>query len=362
MKKVMVYAYTRLNLGDDLFLKILFERYPKSIFVLFGPKKYKKVFSYKNLIVIPSDNLILRGINFALKRINKRFSLSKFISKFCDASVQIGGSIFQQSENWETKIKYRKNLLNKNQPFYVLGANFGPFNDKEFFLECKNLISRYEDICFRDTYSYNLFKDLNNVRIADDIVFSLKYGSNLKDSYETIVISVIKPSYRSYLYGYDDAYYRKISDLSIKFIKKGFNVILMSFCKYEGDEEAAKEIVNKIPVEYKSYVKQYNYEGNLDESLDIIAKSSLVIGTRFHAMILGWVFNKPVVPIVYSEKMKKVMEDVDFKGIYANLKEIDFLEIDKVVLKSFEKNLIDVGKQRENSENHFKELDELLLK
>src|SRR5690625_2356463 len=44
MKKVMVYAYTQFNLGDDLFIKILCERYPETQFVLYAPKKYKRCF------------------------------------------------------------------------------------------------------------------------------------------------------------------------------------------------------------------------------------------------------------------------------------------------------------------------------
>lgn len=118
------------------------------------------------------------------------------------------GSIFQQRDNWKVQINNRKNLLNENQPFYVLGANFGPFNNENYYLEYKKLISKYEDICFRDTYSYKLFKDLNNVRMGDDIVFSLNKNKTYRND-KNIVISVIKPSYRPYLSEYDDLYYKK---------------------------------------------------------------------------------------------------------------------------------------------------------
>ena len=44
MKKIKVYAYTRQNLGDDLFIKILCERYPNTQFVLYAPNVYKDIF------------------------------------------------------------------------------------------------------------------------------------------------------------------------------------------------------------------------------------------------------------------------------------------------------------------------------
>src|SRR5699024_8783381 len=119
MKKVMVYAYTKFNLGDDLFLKILFERYPDTNFVLFTPEKYKEIYKHKNVRFLYYYNIFLRGINYITRKINKNLTVNKIISKSCDASVYIGGAIFQQRKNWRTQINNRKSILNKNQPFYV---------------------------------------------------------------------------------------------------------------------------------------------------------------------------------------------------------------------------------------------------
>src|SRR5690625_2673383 len=363
MINVMVYEYTGLNLGDDLFLKILFERYPDTNFILFARDKYKKVFKQKNVKIFSSNNLFLRGTNYIMRRLNKNYIINKIISKTCDASVYIGGSIFQQSDNWRVDVVKRENLLNENQPFYVLGANFDPYSHDDYYLEYRKVISKYEDICFRDTYSYNLFGDLENVRIADDIVFSLGGDMVNTETYnneKNIVISVIKPSYRSYLSGYDDLYYEKLKVISIEFIKKGYGITFMSFCKHEGNEEAIREILKIIPQKYIQYIKQYNYRGSIAESLDIISNSSLIIATRFHAMILGWVFNKPVVPIAYSEKMTNVMKDVEFNGLYTDFKNLYQLNpVD--VGKSIRTNLIDVTKQKENSREQFTELDKLLM-
>src|SRR5699024_10832161 len=175
-----------------------------------------------------------------------------------------------------------------------------------------------------------------------------------------LVISVIKPSFRSYLTSYDNLYYSKIRDIAIQFIKKGFKVNLMSFCKEEGDEEAINEIYKMIPQEYYSYIIQYNYSGNIDEALQIIGSSSFIIATRFHAMILGWLFEKPVVPIVYNEKMLNVMKDVNFKGIYSDFNNLVKLKPSEL-FQSMETNLIDVREQIKSSEAHFKELDKILL-
>ena len=36
MKKIFLYAYTEKNLGDDLFIKYITERYPKCKFYIWG--------------------------------------------------------------------------------------------------------------------------------------------------------------------------------------------------------------------------------------------------------------------------------------------------------------------------------------
>ncbi len=50
---------------------------------------------------------------------------------------------------------------------------------KNIIIIFHNMLSDVEDVCFRDKYSYNLFKELPNARQAADIVFSMD-TSNIK--------------------------------------------------------------------------------------------------------------------------------------------------------------------------------------
>ena len=47
MKKVFVYAYMAQNLGDDLMVRILCDRYPRVQFNLYADNFYKKAFKDK---------------------------------------------------------------------------------------------------------------------------------------------------------------------------------------------------------------------------------------------------------------------------------------------------------------------------
>lgn len=356
----MIHAYTQFNLGDDLFIKILCDRYPKTTFVLFAPKQYKNCFkNISNLQIIPNDSLIMRGLHYIQKKLGMNFStLRLMISKY-DAIVLIGGSLFIQNDQWRKNLNQIKSFTTQRKPVFLLGANFGSFYSQTFYLEYKKHFQRYTDICFRDQYTYSLFKDLPQVRIASDIVFQLprlKHTTNEKE----IVISVIKPSIREHLANKDTIYYQKIKEIVIQFIERGYTVTLMSFCKFERDHEAVKAIANSLPTNYIQKLKKYYYEGDIQAALEIIAKSSFVIATRFHAMILGWVYGKPVFPIVYSEKMKHVMNDINYTGAYTDFDMIEKLEATEV-FSSINQNFVDVTPQRENSKGHFNKLDEYLL-
>src|SRR5690625_526654 len=130
MENIMIYAYTNFNLGDDLFIRLLCERYPNINFKIYAPKKYRETFrETRNLAVIPNDTLISRVINFTVTALKLNYYPSKLVAKRCDAAVYIGGSIFMQQKNWEVMFKKKKNMKIKNKPYFVLGANFGPFKD-----------------------------------------------------------------------------------------------------------------------------------------------------------------------------------------------------------------------------------------
>ena len=61
-------------------------------------------------------------------------------------------------------------------------------------------------------------------------------------------------------------------------------------------------------------------------------------------MILGWVFNKPVLPIVYSSKMTNVINDIEFNGLYIDFENLESIDTEEV-LKSIYNNKVNVSKQ-----------------
>src|SRR5690625_1376834 len=101
MKKVLIKAYSQINLGDDLFVKILCDRYPETQFVIVAPKSKSTPYeNIQNLEVVHFPQII----DSVFSRLGRNFNLYSYLSnklaKECDLTIHIGGSIFIQSKNW----------------------------------------------------------------------------------------------------------------------------------------------------------------------------------------------------------------------------------------------------------------------
>ena len=133
----------------------------------------------------------------------------------------------------------------------------------------------------------------------------------------------------------------------------------MSFCQGEKDEEAIKKLLSMIPIEQHKYISKYFYRGDINEALEILNKSDSIIATRFHAMILGFVLKKAVLPIAYSKKMTNVLEDLEFQQNHVSLENLEKLNFSKFrENKALSPNILINAAQ--DGEKHFLKLDDFL--
>lgn len=370
--KVFVKAFVSGNFGDDLFVKILCNRYEDHKFYISGKKEYKKFFKeIKNLKYISNDLLIFKLIFKVINKIQYTFRqevipmydyIDKFLIYFCKINVWIAGSIFQEPINREHKINRRTVWNDKYiDRLHIIGSNFGPYKTEQFYEMYRERFEKVGSICFRDRYSYNLFKYLDNVGYATDVIFNLPQNRlKMQDYYVISVIDVYKDNLCK-----DNSlgkkYIKCISDIINNMTDNKSKVVLLSFCDTQLDNKIIEEIIKTV--NKKEYISVKHYTGNnVEEMLNTIKKSKGIIATRFHAMILGLLYEKPVLPIIYDIKMKNVLDDLDFKGSYVDINNIDRLDID-LVNETMKKNSdIDIDKVRNLAKNQFYFLDKKLNK
>ena len=354
MKKVFLDMYLKKNLGDDLFLKIFAERYNNCKFTVYQKKDlYSSIINNKNVIYKATF------FNRLLNLLGNKFNLKKFIAgyrlaKHSDFKILLGGSLFIEQKHSINKEEIIHNYLGIKKPYFILGSNFGPYNSNEFYETYKEVFKNAKDVCFREKYSY----DLKNVRYNSYIVFSMNCDKYKKENNNTVVISIINLENRNKLKDYLKRYEEYIINLTSSFVEKGKKVIFMSFCAFERDELAINRIYDNLDSNIKESVSKYFYDGNIDETLNIIAKSDTVVGTRFHATILGILFEKKVLPIIYSDKTLNVLNDMNFDGKIVKMNELE----ETIDVNSIAKYSGDLSKLIESSNKQFEILDKELNK
>ena len=353
-KKHLLYAFTQNNLGDDLFIKMLCDRYPNHDFYI-GLENKNINNTLKNIENLHFDNKLLK-IDKQLKKesfFNNHLNIElnifqklnkKYLKSFDSAIYVIGSAFIQNSPNKDyTNLYLLEKRVKSSNNFFLLNTNFGPYHDENYLNFSKNIVKNMNHATFRDKFSFNLFKDLNNVAYAPDLVLNLKNDINISN--KTILISIMDLN-------------NEYINLLVKLIKeiknRGFNCKLVSFCKNQNDEIAAQKIKNKIDVGLLSY------NGNINEILEEFKKCCGVISTRFHSMIIAMTYNKPFLPFIYSKKTNEVLDDINYKKIRLDVNNLKNIDVIKTIDEFLTYNYVNIENYKIKAENQFKALDAYL--
>ncbi|NOU87841.1 polysaccharide pyruvyl transferase family protein [Paenibacillus sp. LMG 31460] len=363
MKKVFVDVYMAFNLGDDLFLDILARKYPNCEFTLnyLGNNYDEFISQYQNM---------KRRKYTIFNKIEQRLKIFDHINNFekiaedHDALVFIGGSIFREEDYHHSLYQERMKLVmefkRRDKSVIIIGANFGPFKTEKFHNDYKELFKQCDDVCFRDLYSYELFKNLSQVRYAPDIVFQMNVDEyKAVSSKKRVGFSIIDVRHKNGLSNYYDAYITNTIKSIELFAKRGYECYLMSFCEREGDLQVIKSIESYLSPDTLKNVFIYNYNGDLKEAINLIATYELLVAARFHANIIALLLGIGVMPIIYSKKTTDMLTDINLNNILIKMEELHLQCDENTINKSFD-NKANLTSISHDSKDHFEKISKLL--
>lgn len=317
--RVLLKAYTQLNVGDDLFIDIIARRYPRAEFMLAGETNGRYALfaaARANLREFCGHTLFYR----AARRLGRVPFAEKSILRASDAVVYIGGSIFMEN----TKDRYLENAMlaeteycaKRKIPYHILSCNFGPYKTEKYKERMRTCFERCAEVCFRDRVSYDMFSDMPNVRCAPDAVFSFDME---KPQVRGDVLGVVPISYENRAEGaeYGKRYIKTAAEYIRRHLEDGGRAEIFCFCAFEGDADAAEAIIAELG-DMGGSVSVRVYDGELYDFLKEYLSCGRIFASRFHAIMLAIMYGIPLIPHIYSKKTENVLRDM---GIYG---EIDF--------------------------------------
>lgn len=315
---VFLECYLAHNVGDDLFLETLLRRYPDTHFTCVADGSYDWLLErYHNISLVrpPRKKSALRGKLSLLSSIaytNGLAALKCQSVRNCGILAVIGGSLYIQPI-WKHSlfttvfslrdVLQRKRLYSSADKTFVLGTNFGPYRNSWYKKSYSDIFNKYvTDICFRDQYSFQLFKSDEHIRVAPDILFGTEFPR--VERKKKVLFSVVDlgntMKFRD-LSSCSADYDSWIVNAANCYANLGYDIQLCGFSTVEHDDVAVARISHLLAQESIQH-DCLTYDNDTSRILSAIAESEVIVGTRFHASILGLAAGCKVLPIIYSDK------------------------------------------------------------
>lgn len=314
--RILIDGYMDSNFGDDLMLKMASD----------GLREHE--------LYSGSDKLNIDNVEYT--RAKNGF----------DWYLKVTGSGFLIHNN--AGLLYRMRDMRREKKYAprraALNCNISRFINRASEKLIQRQISEYDFITVRDTYSYKyISENISGVRCEkySDIIFSLP-NSMIPDTESEGFLGIAV---------HNSADCESLAMVADGYIKKtGKRVMLLCFdTGIENDTLAAEKVYKKA--KYKDMFEIVRYT-SIPYMLAKIKCCAVILGIRFHSVILSARMNIPFVPMAYSEKLCLVLSDINYKNkIYAsdNFEAEEVLEsvlnaktysIDSPVVESAHKHII----------------------
>jgi len=320
MNNIILYGYYgHGNLGDEAILQILLNEFKKvsGISLTIFTSKAKQVSLDYKIKTINSDLHIWKP----LRIIKQLIAILK-----CDLFILGGGGLLKDygssSRNLKTWLFWLRiaQILKKKTALYGVGVENIRYPQSRSIL--KKSLKKTNIILLRDYSSKKLLENLGiineNIRVISDptILFSVEKEICIKNLSEhpKIIINV--------RHWHDHGPYIKdpeknknflkviseVGDYLIDNYKAELNFIPMRTTAYDNDIKIANHII--VLMKNKSLVKIYPERPSVDEYLEILKNTDLVIGMRLHSIIIPSSIGIPVIGLEYMPKVKAFMESI----------------------------------------------------
>ncbi|MFL7771984.1 polysaccharide pyruvyl transferase family protein [Proteus terrae] len=336
MANIILDFYGAMNFGDDLFLKVISDEFPEHKFICVVYDKEKlNILNFSNIEIVEREKLSLPSRMFRKlglmsecatnnEKVEKDKKLYKKLSQKSDIYVSIGGSIFiEPSTGFNLMHELYEYKLSLFKYSHIIGSNFGPHKTNDFFSKFESIFSKFTSVSFRDEYSFEMFRHLNSVTLASDVVYNLdlsKYNfSKIKDS---VGYSLIDLRGREGLLQHSEHYENWIKASIRRDVTNNQKVYLFSFCSAEGDNSIIERVTECLSDIDLNSVTIVNYTGDLAKFIETFGAMEKMYSTRFHASIMSILLEIEFHPIIYSRKTIESLKEFGSEVHYSAIDEL----------------------------------------
>lgn len=352
----VVTGYLDRNFGDDMMIRILADAFPDGMFYI----NFSKIDAAMSFESIPNI------------RPNTH---SPEILQNLTAMVEIGGSIYhiykkialRRLKTFLATKRYYGGFSN-NTKMVTLGCNINPIRDRRSAFVMKMILNGSALFTVREQFSIDTAKKIapsSNSYRFHDIVFSMpdSFIDSSVPCENALGISV----YRSYFSAERARHYsrfcKKMTALSDAYIEQtGNDVILLAFdTGNENDLHAAHYIRDHSRHPEKIRIVAHDDDGT--NIINAIKRCRVVLGVRFHSIVMSIRLGVPFIPVAYSAKTDHLLEDLHYNGKLYRYESIADEPTETILCDLLSAEAMPLTSEvRESAAMHIKKLKEVIQK
>lgn len=296
-------GYFDRNFGDDMMMKLVVRSLPEITFL---------VDDTVDTPLVPEPNVVMKD----------RETCGRF------PKLVVTGSGFMINTRGAFLTELIWFLKGRNPGDYCLGCNMEPLDNpiKRFLIRQK--LNKFKLITCRDQVSYRWL--LQNTRKPEihclpDILFSLpdEWLPADKAPCKLGISMMHRAGDRE-----DCAYYRAMAEVADEWVEKtGKGVILMAFNTGKEDDLFACRAVQALMHFHDRTAIVAHTDGT--EILTAFARCEKIVGARFHSMVLALRMGIPFFPVIYREKMRNLLCDLNYPILGCSIHHISVDDVRK---------------------------------
>ena len=377
MRRITKFAihgfYGQGNLGDEAILKAILQ-------------EFSKFFNIKIVVFSrnPKQVIATHKVNSVCSEGKRSFLHRVWEIKTSDLFVLGGGGLLKDYgsnssnvEKWLKLLRLAKRLKVKTALCAVGIENIRYDKSKRLI---KDALNSADLITVRDHISRDILVDLgitNEVKIVADPVILLS-NNNIEKIRKVLmplkVIICIRHWFdKGFYIGKPEVNENFIQSLSIAadFLVEHYNAkiefIPFRITSYDDDRVVIKQVMSYM--KRKDGANVYPHTPTVDEFINIIKESSLVIGMRLHSLILAASVGIPVIGLAYMPKVRGYMECIEQSKYSLDLETITSEKLTSLIDDVFKnynaiskKILFEISKLQKTSRKNIIEMTELARK
>lgn len=240
-------------------------------------------------------------------------------------------------------------------PYVICGVGIGPIKSQVAREETREILSGADRVVLRDPNSLDLLKEigldlrkLQEVIVSTDVAFAMKVSSSIPPRLIERFPVLGSRSSRHPLLGVSIRFWDFASDPSewIPSVAKGVRKFLLSMDanallipfqhrigdKYTDDLQISQVLAKEIGLSDRVFIISEDYP--LVDIQAILGECDLILGMRFHSIVIGINKHIPVIAIAYDPKITSLMRSVGFEEFVCEMPP-DANELTEKMLRAF---------------------------